>query len=160
VTWVLGIASVALCLLFAVTSPSPAPPTSRDLSPSDAPPRQHKDSLPFDLEAFASARIWIDPPSVAEVEQEPTASEPPPPVVRLELLAIVTDIDAVSGESVRLAAIYEPAEDRVLLVRPGERIGRHKIADVGETRVVVVTGSRRTILELSAADAASHGDRS
>ena len=95
----------------------------------------------LNLAAF-STPTWDAPPLPPPPPQPPkTASAapppPPPPPLKLQLLGIVRDdtLDA-AGAPVYIAAIYDEAADRLLMLRAGDRLGAAGFAPAGAPGVI------------------------
>jgi hypothetical protein len=111
--------------------------------PVAAPTTERADAggtVPLSMEAFA-VRLSPSPPPPTPPAGAP--SEETSRAGRLELLAIST----VDGHLV--AAIYDAVDNRVHLVRSGERIGDMAVTQVGPREVRVEEGDRLRTLSLS-----------
>ena len=97
-------------------------PPAPEIATSNAPAQRPS---PLNLAAF-STPTWDAPPLPPPPPKAVAATPPPPPPppLKLQLLGIVRDdtIDA-SGSPVYIAAIYDEAADRLLMLRAGDRIG-------------------------------------
>ena len=102
----------------------PSPPTTAE---ADGGP----DAPPLDARAFAR-RLGPAPPPAP-----PLPAEPPARVAGagIELLGIARDGDAL------VAALYDPRDDRIHLVRDGTAIGEVVVREVTELGVTLAEGS-------------------
>lgn len=159
-SWTLGIVAVLLCAWFAVVSRPESTRTVVELDTLHSSADEPASPETINLSAYEQARIWVEPAPVAVAEPEQRAPDPVLPEAKLELLAVVINAHEQSNEPVRLAAIYDPAQDRLFIVGSGESVGPHEIAEVDEESVVVMTGSRMTTLRLRRLGLAGKGGRS
>lgn len=114
--------------------PSTAAPTVDQPTTAEVPPSR--------LPGFMN-RLSPAPPEVAKatLKAEPIES---PIAQRVELLGIARDGDTL------VAALYDPADDRVHLVRDGESIAGVDVRKVEAHRVLLAKGDRVRTLSLSA----------
>jgi len=101
---------------------------------------------------FASVRLW-DPPPLSSAATSATLAENAedigPPT--LQLIGIVRQggrgdgggEGGGDGDGVLYAALYDIEQDRLLILRSGDRIGRYTITTISE-KVVELTDGRRT----------------
>lgn len=104
------VGAVTLCLAWALwpLSPAPAQPPAVHAAPQPLPSEVH---LALDLDAFR-APIWV-----AEAPPPPPPAAPaPPPPLKLQLLAITREGDALR------AVLYDPDTDRLHVVGDGETV--------------------------------------
>jgi len=98
-------------------------------------------AVPLDAALFAR-RLSPEPPAP---EGQPNA-----PVGRLASLSLIA-VSRVDG--VLVAAIYDATDDRVHLLRSGDRVGEVEIASVLEREVALREGDRQLVLRLVDASA-------
>jgi len=98
-------------------------------------------AAPFDAGLFAR-RLSPAPPA--------PAPQPGTPAGRLASLSLVA-VSRVDG--VLVAAIYDATDDRVHLLRSGDRVGEVEIASVLEREVALREGDRQLVLRLVDASA-------
>jgi hypothetical protein len=114
--------AVVCCAAWALW-PLPTPAIdepSMEVKPGDAKPA--KVVPPIDLAAF-HAPLWVAPPP----PPAPPAPTPPAPPLRLQLIAILREGEGTPSYK---AAIYDPDQDKLLIVGKGETIAGHLIEDV------------------------------
>ncbi len=127
--WPLGSADIA----------TPAPPQAVASNTNDRP-------SPLDLAAF-SAPIWDPPPPPPpKVAQAPPPPPPPlPPPLKLQLLGIVRDDAGASPGALPapryIAAIYDEAADKLLMLKDGDRVGALQITRVTPDAVELADGA-------------------
>lgn len=139
-----GLAALAACTAWAwwpvplgeVDRPSVG---GEEASPGTAPAREV-----FNVGAFTAA-LWVEPPTEEAVAQAP----PPPPAVRLELIGIVSRPDPATGEPVLYAALHDPDQNRLHLVRSGDRLAGETIESVESGAVVLSINGRNARLALA-----------
>lgn len=117
-------------------------------APAPAPPAVGA----LELSAFQT-RIWDPPapppPAVVTASPSPPPPAPPAPAppLRLQLVAIVNELD---GPSPALcAALYDPDQDRLHLVMRGQRIGGRTVSGIGTAFVELTEGVHTRRLELT-----------
>lgn len=144
VTWVAGGIGVSLAALWAmraqVTPDLPAIPTASTRTAPTVDTVSASRALPGFAMRFSPAPPPVAPtPRVAPVET--------PIAQRLQLLGIVREGGAL------VAALYDPSDDRVHLVRDGEQIANVEVRRVESRSVLLAKGSRTRTLTLSGTEA-------
>lgn len=110
-----------------------APSSEHAASTSTSPASQLARPIePFNLAAFDAA-LWTAPPPIRTVAAAPPALPPPPPL-KLQLLGIFQVEKGDSAASYR-ALLYDPEQDKVVIVASGDSIAQHTVDSVGRHAV-------------------------
>ncbi len=140
---------IAIASLWSVQPRPAAPPLPPQPAPAPLvkPAQSQSATSQLNLVAFG-APIW-DPPPPPPKAPAPAPPPPPPPPVRLQLLGIACDGSVRPGEpDAFLAALYDEAQDKVLVVKKGDAIGTAKVITVSIEAVELsdTYGTRRLAL--------------
>jgi len=134
VTWLAGMAGVAVCALWAFGPlQAPAAPGVTLLRPMSDPVGIEAIVKSIDQTAFA-ARLWNAPPTPdrgGPVADDRSKRQPP---LRLELIGITRDNDRL------YAVLYDPESDRLLTVGDGDQIRDHTVTAISESEVELSDG--------------------
>lgn len=91
--------------------------------------------------------LWVAEPAppappVVAAPAKPPAAAPPPSPIKLQLLAIIREVDVYK------AAVYDPDADRILVVGVGEKIGPRNVDKVDKTTLTLRDSAGKRILAL------------
>lgn len=132
-----GALAAALCAVWALW-PLPAVHVDTPRIEAGPPaPEPTRTVEPLDTAAFRTP-LWVAQPP----PPPPPAPAPPPPPLRLQLVAIVREGDVYK------AALYDPDQDRLLVVGAGERIGSRLVEEVSAGEVTLKDGALTRTLAL------------
>jgi len=96
--------------------------------------------------AFTTVRLWNPPPPPSapppQITEKPEDVRPP----KLQLIGIIQQ--AGGGDGALHAAIYDIDEDRLLILRSGDRVRQFTITAIDEKAVELNDGRRTTRLAL------------
>jgi hypothetical protein len=137
-----------LSLTWAI-APLPSSSATPDLAPPVGPPpdsdvQADRDKPRIDRQLFADARLWnpLPPPPAPEAAQEREIRIARP---NLQLIGIIEDPE---NGGTRYAALYNPEDNRLLIVAEGERIEPYIVASIDSETVVLRDGRHEARLWL------------
>ncbi len=140
---------VIACAWFALSTPEAidaggAAMAASGSKPADPPPP----FVEIDLSGFERVQLWAAPPpaSIEPVKPGPQTTSAPP--LKVDLVAIITEDNSDGEAPVHLVAIYIHADERVEIVRAGEKISSFVIVEVTETSVTLMRGDVTRVLML------------
>lgn len=142
-TLVVGIVAVIVCATWALSSTPysgvPATHFALDQTPSSV---STQNSAAIDANAFARARLW-NPKETPQAVTPPQVVQAQP--LRLQLIGIIHE------DGQLLAALYDPDEDRMLIVTSGQTVKGHEITAITAKTVELSSGELKHELRLEEA---------
>ena len=150
-TWVLGLAAVSACALWAFFRQSePVGPFLGARSPDAGALTAQTDTAdPFDDRHFSAVKLW-NPVAKAkptpDLNPENTRTPATTEKVRLQLIGITKE-----GEKL-YAALYDPDQDRLLIVADGDQIQSERVTKVTLSGVTLSDGQAERELKIAKGD--------